>query len=119
MRKLFTLLLFLASILSYGLAQVKTVTGTVKDSQSLFVLPGVTVSASSGQNVQTDAAGRFSIEAAPTDSLTFRFIGYAPQTSIVGDQTNLDIFLVNEDQALRSEEHTSELQSRENLVCRL
>src|SRR5690606_18064482 len=100
MRKLFTLLLFLASILSYGLAQVKTVTGTVKDSQSLFVLPGVTVSASSGQNVQTDAAGRFSIEAAPTDSLTFRFIGYAPQTSIVGDQTNLDIFLVNEDQAL-------------------
>ncbi|KGE13100.1 SusC/RagA family TonB-linked outer membrane protein [Sphingobacterium deserti] len=100
MRKLFTLFLFLTAILSVGYAQVKTVTGTVKDSGSLFVLPGVTVSASSGQNTQTDAAGRFTIETAATDSLTFRFIGYTAQSVTVGSQTNLDVFLVSDDQAL-------------------
>lgn len=100
MRKLFTLFLCLTAILSFGYAQVKTVTGTVKDSGSLFVLPGVTVSASSGQNTQTDAAGRFTIEASASDSLTFRFIGYAAQSSVVGSQTNLDVFLVSNDQAL-------------------
>ncbi|MFD1770510.1 SusC/RagA family TonB-linked outer membrane protein [Sphingobacterium suaedae] len=100
MRKLFTLLLFLTVILPYGFAQVKTVTGTVKDSESLIGIPGVTISVRSGQGVQTDATGRFSIEAAPTDTLTFRFIGYTQQTAVVGSQTTLDIFLVNEDQAL-------------------
>ncbi|MFD2965859.1 SusC/RagA family TonB-linked outer membrane protein [Sphingobacterium bambusae] len=100
MRKLFTLFLCLTAILSSGYAQVKTVTGTVKDSGSLFVLPGVTVSASSGQNTQTDAAGRFTIEASASDSLTFRFIGYAAQSARVGSQTNLDVFLISNDQAL-------------------
>ncbi|MFD2595263.1 SusC/RagA family TonB-linked outer membrane protein [Sphingobacterium griseoflavum] len=100
MRKLFTLFLCLTAILSMGYAQVKTVTGTVKDSGSLFVLPGVTVSASSGQNTQTDAAGRFTIEASASDSLTFRFIGYAAQSAHVGNQTNLDVFLISNDQAL-------------------
>ncbi|MBD1421426.1 SusC/RagA family TonB-linked outer membrane protein [Sphingobacterium chuzhouense] len=100
MRKLFALLLFLAATLSHGYAQVKTVIGTVKDSQSLIALPGVTISKPDGTGSQTDAAGRFSIEASPTDSLTFRFIGYTPQTVTVGDQEALDIFLISEDQAL-------------------
>src|SRR5690606_10903500 len=86
--------------LSYGYGQVKTVTGTVKDSQSLIGLPGVTISKSDGTGSQTDAAGQFSIEVGPTDSLTFRFIGYTPQTVTVGDQELLDVFLISEDQAL-------------------
>lgn len=99
MRKLL-LFLFLTATLSFGYAQVKTVTGIVKDSQSLVVLPGVTVSASSGQNTQTDAEGNFTIEAGASDKLTFRFIGYTAQTLAVGNQTTLDIFLVNEDRSL-------------------
>ena len=78
MRKLIILLLFLTTTLSYGYAQVKTITGTVKDSQSLIGLPGVTISKPDGTGGQTDAAGRFSVEVSPTDSLTFRFIGYTP-----------------------------------------
>ncbi|WP_437918628.1 SusC/RagA family TonB-linked outer membrane protein [Sphingobacterium sp. LRF_L2] len=100
MRKLFTLLLFLTSTLFYGYAQVKTVTGTVKDSESLFVLPGVTVISSSGQNAQTDATGKFSLQANSSDSLTFRFIGYTAQTIVVGSQTNLNVLLMNEDRSL-------------------
>ncbi|PRD47152.1 SusC/RagA family TonB-linked outer membrane protein [Sphingobacterium haloxyli] len=100
MRKLCILFLFLASTLSYGYAQVKTVTGTVKDSQSLIGLPGVTISKPDGTGTQTDAAGRFSVEVGPADSLTFRFIGYTPQSVMVGDQETLDVFLISEDQAL-------------------
>ncbi|MBD1432452.1 TonB-dependent receptor [Sphingobacterium sp. DN00404] len=100
MRKLFILFLFLTATLSYGYAQVRTVTGTVKDSGSLIGLPGVTISKPDGTGSQTDAAGRFSIEANPTDALTFRFIGYTAQTVEVGDQETIDVFLVSEDQAL-------------------
>ena len=100
MRKLFILFLFLTTTLSYGYSQVRTVTGTVKDSQSLIGLPGVTISKPDGMGSQTDAAGRFSIEVNPADSLTFRFIGYTPQTVTVSDQETLDVVLINEDQAL-------------------
>ena len=100
MRKLIILYLFLTTALSYGYAQVKTVTGTVKDSQSLVGLPGVTISKSDGTGTQTDAAGRFTIQASPTETLTFRFIGYTAQTATVGAQETLDIFLISEDQAL-------------------
>src|SRR5690606_37062569 len=100
MRNLFILFLFLTTTLSYGYGQVKTITGTVKDSQSLIGLPGVTISKSDGTGSQTDAAGQFSIEVSPTDSLTFRFIGYTQQTVTVGDQEVLDVFLISEDQAL-------------------
>lgn len=100
MRKLFALLLFLTTTLSYGYAQVKTVTGTVKDSQSLIPLPGVTISKPDGTGVQTDEAGRFSIDVSATESLTFRFIGYTPQKVTIDNQETLDVFLISEDQAL-------------------
>lgn len=100
MRKLFILFLFLTTTLSYGYAQVKTLTGTVKDSQSLIALPGVTISKPDGEGTQTDAAGRFSIDVSASDALTFRFIGYTPQTVRVGDQENTEVFLVSEDQTL-------------------
>ncbi|SFS37088.1 SusC/RagA family TonB-linked outer membrane protein [Sphingobacterium wenxiniae] len=100
MRKYFTLLLFLTSILSYGFAQVKTVTGTVRDSQSQAALPGVTVSASSGQSIQTNENGQYSIEVSATGSLIFRSIGYIQQTVAVNNQDQVDVFLDNADESL-------------------
>lgn len=100
MRKLTILILFLTATLSLGYAQVKTVTGTVKDSESLIALPGVTISKANGEGTQSDAAGRFTIEGSPTDVLTFSFIGYSPQTVTIGEQQTLEIFMVGEDKAL-------------------
>jgi len=100
MRKLFLLFLFLTAVLSYGYTQVKTITGTVKDSQSLEGIPGVSIAKPDGTGVQTDGTGRFTLEARPSDVLTFRFIGYASQTMIVGDRETLEVLLVSEDQAL-------------------
>jgi len=84
-----------------GYAQVRTVTGTVKDSQSLIALPGVTISVkSTGQGTQTDEAGRFSIQASSTDVLTFGFIGYTTQEVEINNRAIVDIFLESHDQAL-------------------
>src|SRR5690606_25650444 len=99
MRKLFLLFLFLTAVLSYGYTQVKTITGTVKDSQSLEGIPGVSIAKPDGTGVQTDGTGRFTLEARPPDALTFRFIGYTSQTVSVGDRETLEVLLVSEDQA--------------------
>src|SRR5690606_40903604 len=57
----------------------------------------------------TDKDGRFSIRASVNDTLVLTSLFYEEQTEIVTNTSFED----------RSEEHTSELQSRENLVCRL
>src|SRR5690606_40454604 len=46
--------------------------------------------------------------------IEFRLLGYEPEP-----WTPVDTLLLARLMAFRSEEHTSELQSRENLVCRL
>src|SRR5690606_14381357 len=94
MRKLVILTFICLISFNWLYGQSHNVTGTVKDSQNLTAIPGVSVSIS-GQTggVQTDEAGRFSLEASPTDSLVFTFIGYSTYAVIVGNQTNLNIFL--------------------------
>src|SRR5690606_40076522 len=75
------------------------ITGTVQDTAGNF-LTGVTVQVVGNPQLgsATDINGRF-VLAAPADAtLVFSYLGFQEQ---------------------RSEEHTSELQSRENLVCRL
>ncbi len=101
MRKLFTLTFFLLLSFTWLYGQNKTITGTVKDSQSKMSLPGVSVSIS-GQSVgtQTDEAGRFSLEASPTDSFIFSFVGYTSQTISVGNKTEIHVLLEDENMAL-------------------
>ena len=101
MRKLFTLTFVFLLSLTWLYGQNKTITGTVKDSQSMMALPGVSVTIS-GQSAgtQTDEAGRFSLEAAPTDSLVFSFVGYVSQSVVVGEKAQINIFLDDENLAL-------------------
>ncbi|OYD42528.1 SusC/RagA family TonB-linked outer membrane protein [Sphingobacterium cellulitidis] len=101
MRKLFTLTFVFLISMTWLYGQSKTVTGTVKDSQSMMALPGVSVTIS-GQSggTQTDEAGRFSLEATPTDSLVFSFVGFVSKTIIVGDKSQINVFLDDENLAL-------------------
>src|SRR2546430_17685749 len=83
-------------------------------------LSGVSV-AVGGRGALTQADGRYVVTGVPagTDTLRTRMIGYAPAKRAVtvagGDTVVVDLTL----NAQRSEEHTSELQSQSNLVCRL
>src|SRR5690606_39466923 len=81
----------------------QTATGRVTDLQG-NPLEGVSVKVKGSQlSTVTDAQGRFSLANVPQ--------GATLEVSSIGF-TSIEI-------AARSEEHTSELQSRENLVCRL
>lgn len=93
--------LFLTSMVvsvAYGQTSIQ---GVVKDGSSMISMPGVTISIKGkAVSTKTDATGKFQINAAPTDSLVFNFIGYRKQTVYIGNQTQLNVFLENENQAL-------------------
>jgi TonB-linked SusC/RagA family outer membrane protein len=99
MRYIFTLLVIL--LYANSVSAQNTITGIVKDEQSLLTIPGVTVVIKGKPiSVQTNAVGQYNITATVGDTLTFSFIGYQSQNLAVGNQTNLDVFLVNEDNTL-------------------
>ncbi len=78
MRKLFSLLpLLLLAIGSF--AQQQTIKGTVTGKPDNLPLAGVTVS-SKGKTMQTDANGKFTLQAATGDELTFSYVGYTSKT---------------------------------------
>ena len=100
MRKILTLILILTTYYMVTYAQVKTITGVVKDNNSLSPIAGVTVSDKHGNSTQTDVTGSFSIETHAIGQLTFRYVGYQSQTLALASQTTLHIFLSSQDEAL-------------------
>ncbi|MDR3095420.1 MAG: TonB-dependent receptor [Bacteroidales bacterium] len=82
-------------------AQGGTVTGTVTDETGSphpganVIIKGTTT------GVVTNADGQFSIKASPTDVLQISSVGYATQNIEVGDQTELNILLSEDSQALK------------------
>ncbi|HAU51661.1 MAG TPA: SusC/RagA family TonB-linked outer membrane protein, partial [Sphingobacterium sp.] len=83
---------------AYGQTSVQ---GVVKDGTSMISMPGVTISIKGkAVSTKTDATGKFQINASPTDSLVFNFLGYRTQTVYIGNQTQLNVFLENQNQAL-------------------
>jgi TonB-dependent SusC/RagA subfamily outer membrane receptor len=77
-------------------AQQVPVAGTVKESSGSG-LPGVNILVKgTTTGTTTDSDGRFFINANPDDILTFSFIGYKPQEILVGQQTTIDVTLVED-----------------------
>ena len=84
------------------LSQNGTVTGSVSDSETNEPLPGVNVVVkNTTKGTNTDFDGNFSIEGVSSgDVLVFSYIGYKSQEISVGDSSSLDIFLVEDTEAL-------------------
>lgn len=93
--------LFLTSMVvsvAYGQTSIQ---GVVKDGSSMISMPGVTISIKGkAASTKTDATGKFQLNASPTDSLVFNFLGYRTQTVYIGNQTQLSVFLENDNKAL-------------------
>ncbi|REE05869.1 SusC/RagA family TonB-linked outer membrane protein [Marinoscillum furvescens] len=87
------LLMILGLLTLHGNAQSLSVSGTITDGDSGEPLVGVTVILKGTfRGVTSDIDGRYSIEVdGPSDTLTFSYIGYAPQDVLVGNQTELDV----------------------------
>ena len=70
------------------------ITGKVVDEQSQGI-PGVTVSVKGKiRGTTTDAAGSFRLDASPSETLVFSYVGYGSQETEVGNQTNFNIKLI-------------------------
>ncbi|WP_461097858.1 SusC/RagA family TonB-linked outer membrane protein [Spirosoma luteolum] len=81
-------------------APPQTITGRVADAAGVAI-PGVTILVKNSQvGTTTDAAGRFSISASPTDVLVVSAIGFEGREVIVGNQTQLTIVLKETSQNL-------------------
>jgi iron complex outermembrane receptor protein len=86
------LLLLIILCLPAAARAQQTVSGTVTSADDGQPLPFVTVAVKGTvQAVSTDIQGAFSIQALPSDTLSFSFVGYATALLAVGDRTMLDV----------------------------
>jgi ferric enterobactin receptor len=97
MRKMLQLLttLFLLIVLlpSKGMAQQRSISGTVK-AEDQTPLPGVTISVKNTNRItQTDANGDFSIQAAPGETLVVTYVGYTAQELKIANGTVFPVTL--------------------------
>lgn len=75
-------------------AQSGIVTGKVYDAETSETLPGVSIRVKgTGQGAISTADGSFRLNATPTDTLVFSFVGFIPQELRVGNRTDLQVFL--------------------------
>jgi len=92
MKQIYLLCLWLLMAMAVH-AQQKTISGIVRNKLDNSVVPGVTVRNKSSATI-TDSRGRFSIEAAPGDVVSFTFIGMLPVNMPITAQTrSLDIVM--------------------------
>ena len=90
-RRVMAVLLMVLSISAYA---QQTVSGRVTSSDDNAGLPGVNILIKgSTSGTTTDSDGRYSISANNNDVLTFSFIGYVAQETVVGARTVVDISL--------------------------
>jgi TonB-linked SusC/RagA family outer membrane protein len=101
-KALFLAVIFLHSF--YSFAQTKqTVSGRVTSGTDNSALPGVSILLKGTTNgVASDANGNFSLQAAPSDVLVVSYIGFISREVTVGNQTNINIAL-REDQKMLNE----------------
>lgn len=84
---------FTSKGMSLGVTNAAPIKGTVKDETGL-ALPGVSVLIKgTTTGTQTDANGRFTLNAGPGDVLVFSYVGYISKEVVVGNNTNFDITL--------------------------
>ena len=80
----------------------KTVGGSVCDRNGAAIIGAVVMIEGTQTGTSTDADGRFTIEAAPSDRLVVSCLGYTSTTVVAGDRTELTITL-EEDSMLLNE----------------
>jgi TonB-linked SusC/RagA family outer membrane protein len=91
-------LLIVLGLLYFGTmathAQNQQISGTVVSGEDDFPLPGVNIRVSgTTRGTITDIDGTFTIQAAPSETLVFSYIGFMNQEVQVGDKSIIDITL--------------------------
>ena len=74
-------------------AQTRTVTGTVVDANQEPMIGVSVIEKGSSNGTMTDIDGKFTLKVGPKATLRVSYIGYVTQDVAVGDKTNLNIVL--------------------------
>ena len=94
MNKIFAFIVLLFTLGSNGLAQERTIKGTVKDNDTKQALAGVLVTVDGKSNkAATDQQGNYTIQAENSDFITFNYVGYMEQKIKVGQKKEINILL--------------------------
>ena len=97
MRNLFTCCLLMLCMSPALLHAQQRVSGRVTDAVTSGGIPGVTVMVKGTPTAtQTDATGNYAIDAAGTDTLIFRSLGFRPQEVAIANRTTVDVALEDE-----------------------
>jgi len=96
-------LLFLGIFLSGAIqAQAIKISGKVTDASDGSPLIGVTIQEKGTTNGSiTDGNGNFSLTAAPTSTLIFSYIGFAPQEISVNNRTSINVVMSMSEKSLQ------------------
>ena len=90
----FVILIFLAFLPGLTRAQDADITGHIKSNDDNLPLPGVSVAVKNGTVATvTDINGVFKIRAPKGAVLSFSFIGFLPQTAVIGDNKTINVTL--------------------------
>jgi len=101
MNKILLLLVFLFTLGSNGLAQQRTITGSVKDADSKQAIAGVVVSVEGkSEKTQTDKNGEYSIQAENKDFIVFDYLGFQQHKVKVGSKKQINVILKPEENLL-------------------
>lgn len=95
-RRWLSLAVWLVSITCLS-AQMRTYNGTVVSTEGESLIGAtIRVEKTPQRGAITDMEGHFSIQAEAGETLVFSYTGYAPQTLVLGNETNLQITLESE-----------------------
>ncbi|MDE3742942.1 SusC/RagA family TonB-linked outer membrane protein [Maribacter polysaccharolyticus] len=97
--KLLRSFMLVGAFICFGWAQAQEVSGTVSDANG--PLPGASVVEKGTTNgTQTDFDGNFTINVGENATLVFSYVGFSTQEIAVNGQTNIDVLLTEDAQAL-------------------
>lgn len=98
MKYIYTCILIMLCI--FGNAQI-SVSGKVTDAKTKEPIPYVNITTSNGKGTTTDDDGFYSIVVnSQQDQLTFSFLGYKTETILIGEQTTINVTLIEDASAL-------------------
>ena len=97
-RALLTLLLSFISFAAF--AQSGNITGNIIDENNEPIVGASVAVQGTTLGTISDLDGNFTISAKPKDNLVISFLGFVSQTIAVGNQTNLNIVLIEDSQEL-------------------
>ena len=100
MRKFLLSFLAVAGIMFTALAQNKMIHGTVTDASGNPIVGAAVVVTGTGSGVTTNSDGRFAVSAPVRGTLDVSFLGYVTARVAINNQTNLNITLQEDNQAL-------------------